>query len=423
MNMSSRNQYLLEVRPEYLKTKSKKIRSSLLDEAEKRTKLNRKYLLEKLKPRSNLDIIAKHRKKKKEYYDNSVTPALVTMWQIFDHPCGARLETSLKNETERLRKLGELSCSDEVSKKLQEMGSATIDRKLKHQKEIEIAKDKYHKKKNPLLYQKIPVKVFAEQDRSVLGNMQIDLVEHCGASAAGQFVCSLDATDISSGWTEQEAVWGKGQENTKIGIDNVRGRCPFSWVEIHSDGGTEFINAHLFAYSVDTGIDFSRSRAYKKNDNCLVEQKNYTHVRRLVGYLRYDKEEEMHLINGLYRGPLRLYKNFFQPVIKLISKERDGGKLHRRYDKPKTPYQRIMESGEVSSDKKEELEKIYSSLNPADLKRQIGKKTNAIFKFYQTKMNSQKVEDPPSLKASEGQRKKKISMRFSEVCWTPVSVR
>ena len=291
------------------------------------------------------------------------------------------------------------------------MGSATIDRKLKHQKEIEIAKAKYYKKNNPLLHQKIPVKVFAEQDRSVLGNMQIDLVEHCGASASGQFVCTLDVTDISSGWTEQEAVWGKGQENTKQGIENARSRCPFSWNEIHSDGGTEFINANLYAYSVDTGIDFSRSRAYKKNDNCLVEQKNYTHVRRLVGYLRYDTPQEMDLINDLYRNEQRLYKNFFQPVIKLTSKERDGGKLHRKYDKPKTPYQRIVESDEVSKEKKAELEKIYLSLNPAELKRQIEKKTKAIFKVYQAKINSQKVEE-----------KKRISVRFSKFNQTPVSV-
>lgn len=411
MNMQSRNEYLQEARGEYLKTKSKKKRGELLDEAEQRTKLERKYPTQKLRPKSNIDNLPAKRKKRPQFYDNSIKPALVKMWRIFDHPRGQRLETSLKNETEKLRKLGELSCSDIVAKKLQTMGSATIDRKLKHQKEIEIAKAKYHQKKNPLLYQKIPVKVFAEQDRTVLGNMQIDLVEHCGASAAGQFARSLDVTDISSGWTEQEAVWGKGQENTKTGIDLARARYPFSWAEIHSDGGAEFINAHLYAYSTDTGLEFSRSRAYKKNDNCLVEQKNYTHVRRLVGYLRYDREEEMNLINDLYRNEQRLFKNFFCPVIKLISKERDGGKLHRKYDKPRTPYQRIMESDEISNEKKVELEKIYLSLNPAELKRQIKKKTDAIFKFYQAKINSQKVEE-----------KKQISVRFSEVSRIPVSV-
>lgn len=410
MNMQSRNQYLKEVRIEYLKTKSKKRRGELLDEAEKRTQLDRKHLTKKLKPKSNLDVVAEHRKKKEEYYDNSVKPALVRMWKIFDFPCGQRLEPLLKSETEKLRILKELSCSDEIAKKLQEMGSATIDRKLKHQREIEIVKKKYGKKIHPLLYQKIPVKVFAEQDRSELGHMQLDLVEHCGASAAGQFVCTLTGTDGFSGWTDEEAVWGKGQENIKNGLNNERGRCPFLWVEIHSDGGTEFINSHLFKYSIESSLEFSRSRPYKKNDNCLVEQKNYTHVRKLVGYLRYDTIEEMNLLNDLY-GDTRLFKNFFQPVIKLISKERIGGKLHRKYDKPKTPYQRIMESPEVSKSRKEKLKKMYGSLNPAELKRQIDKKLDVLYKTYQEKNNSQRVDE-----------KKKISARFSGVRRIPISV-
>lgn len=411
MNMPSRNQYLKEVRIEYLKTKSKKKRGELLDEAEKRTKLERKYLTQKLKPKSNLDKVPQHRKKKKEYYDNSIKPALVKLWRIFDYPCGQRLEPLLKSETEKLRRLKEISCSDATTKKLMEMGSATIDRKLKHQKQLELAKKKCGKKIHPLLYQKIPVKVFSEQDRSVPGHIQIDLVEHCGASAAGQFACSLTGTDISSGWTEQEAVWGKGQENTRQGIDHERQRCPFDWVGIHSDGGTEFINAHLFRYSEDTDLEFSRSRPYKKNDNCLVEQKNNTHVRRLVGYLRYDTQEEMDLLNDLYRNEQRLFKNFFQPVIKLISKTREAGKLHRKYDKPITPYQRIMESKEVSKKKKQELQEIYLSLNPAELKRQIDKKLNELYAMYQQKNNSLKVEE-----------KKKISVRFSGVRRIPISV-
>src|SRR4030042_6245707 len=332
MNMQSRNQYLVELRTEYLKNKSRKVRGSLLDEAEKRTQLNRKYLMDKLKPKSSLDRLASERRKRPQYYDNSVKPALVRMWQIFDHACGQRLQTSLRDETDRLRKLGELSCSDIVAEKLKQSGSATIDRKLKHTKKIERAKKKYGKK-HPLLYQSIPVKVFAEQDRSVVGNMQIDLVEHCGASASGQFVNTLTATDISSGWTEQAAVMGKSQEHTHLGIDNARQRCPFSWKEMHSDGGTEFINDHLFRYSVGTELGFSRSRPYKKNDNCLVEQKNNTHVRRLVGYLRYDTAEERDMLNDLYGGDLRLYKNFFSPVIKLVLKERYGGREQPVFEK------------------------------------------------------------------------------------------
>lgn len=414
MDMQSRNQYLVELRTEYLKTKSKKKRGKLLDEAEKRTKLERKYLTQKLKPKSNLDKLKTERKKKELTYNNSVKPALVAMWKIFDNPCGQRLEPLLKSETDKLRSLGELDCSDIVAEKLKAMSSATIDRKLKRTKEIELAKTKY-KKKHPLLYQSIPVKVFAEQDREQLGNIQIDLVEHCGSSALGQFVNTLTATDISSGWTEQSAIMGKSQENTKDGIDGARARCPFSWKEIHSDGGTEFINAHLFRYSENSDLDFSRSRPYKKNDNCLVEQKNGTHVRRLVGYLRYDTVEEMNILNDLYRNELRLFKNFFQPVIKLVLKERVAGKIHRVYDKPRTPFHRLLESSEISEKKKQELKKIYGSLNPAELKRQIDKKLDMLYKTYQQKNNennSQKVDEPALAKGFGEAKKKKISVRF-----------
>ena len=393
MNMQSRNEYLKEVRIEYLKTKSKKKRGELLDEAVKRTKLERKYLTQKLKPKSNLDKKTTERKKKKEHYDNSIKPALVTMWKIFDRSCGQRLETSLKDETDRMRQLGELACSDEVAEKLKEISSATIDRKLKHQREIEIAHKKYSKKINPLLYRQIPVKVFEEQDRNIVGNMQIDLVEHCGGSALGEYANTLDCTDIYSGWTEQEAIMGKGQGATLEGLDSCRSRCPFSFKEIHSDGGTNFINFHLLKYSAESGIEFSRSRPYKKNDNCLVEQKNWTHVRKNVGYFRYDTFEEVCLLNDLYGNEWRLYKNFFSPVIKLVLKERLDGRTRRVYDKPRTPYARLMETTELSKNNREELRRIYLSLNPAELKRNIDRKLDNLYKFYKQKNNRQNDEN------------------------------
>jgi hypothetical protein len=406
MDMHSRNQYLKELRTEYLKTKSKKIRGELLNEAEKRTKLDRKHLVVKLRPKSNLDKDASGRKRRKQYYDNSVKPALVRMWKIFDYPCGQRLVSLLETETDKLRTLGELKCSDVVAGKLKKMGSATIDRKLKHQKEIERMGRKYHRKIHPLLYQKIPVKVFEEQDRSVLGNIQIDLVEHCGQSAAGQFVNTLSVTDISSGWWEGEAVMGKGQERTFQGLQRTRNRSPFPWREIHSDNGTEFINWHLLKYTLKERLDFSRSRPYKKNDNCLVEQKNWTHVKKFVGYSRYDTEKELITLNSLYRNDLRLYKNFFQPVIRLISKERIGGRIHRKYDTPKTPYHRLLESREITQKDKQELERIYHSLNPAQLKRTIDSRLKELHKI------NQKVDV-----------NKKASVRFSTNYPEAVSVR
>jgi len=393
MNMQSRNQYLKELRSEYLKTKLKKGRGTLLDEAAKRTKLNRKYLMEKLKPKSNMDKDKSQGKKRKQFYDNSIKPALVQMWRIFDYPCGQRLETLLKSETDKLRLLGELDCSDKTAAKLKTMGSATIDRKLRHQKEVERIREKYQRKIHPLLYQKIPVKVFGEQNRQELGNIQIDLVEHCGSSASGEFIHTLSTTDINTGWWEGEAIMGRGQERTFHGIQEARGRYPLSWQEIHSDNGAEFINAHLFGYTEKEGLDFSRSRPYKKNDNCLVEQKNWTHVKKFVGYLRYDTDKELNILKNLYRNELRLYKNFFQPVIKLISKERIKGRIHRRYDAAKTPYQRVIESKEVSENKKQELKKIYLSLNPAQLKRDIGGKLGMLYGAYQEKNGTLKMEN------------------------------
>jgi len=380
------------LRKEYLQTKDKKARGELLDEAEKRTDLERKYLIKKLCAKSNLDRNKEDRKKRKVVYDNRVTAALAVCWRIFDHPCGQRLASLLKTETDRLRKLGELRCSDEVTVKLQKISFRTIDEKLQHTKEVERQKQKYHRKIHPLLYEKVPVKVFGEQDRNSLGNIQIDLVEHCGSSAAGEFLCTLSTTDIASGWWEGEAIIGKGQERTFRGIELTKERYPFPWKEVHSDNGTEFINWHLYRYCEKEKLKFSRSRPYKKNDNCLVEQKNWTHVKKCVGYLRYDTMKEQNILNDLYRNELRFYKNFFQPVMKLVSKERIGGKIHRRYDAPKTPYHRVMESPEVSRKEKQRLKKIYESLNPAELKRTIDKKLNHLYEIYQQKNKSSKVE-------------------------------
>lgn len=369
-------------------------KSRLLAEAVKRTRLDQKYLIKKLKPRSNLDRIEVIRRSRNVIYDGEVKVALARCWEIFDHPCGQRLAPLLKTETNRLRQFGELQCSDTAAAKLNTVSARTIDEKLQHTKEVERMKRKYHKKIHPLLYQRVPVKVFAEQDRKALGTIQIDCVEHCGASASGEFIHTLSTTDIATGWWEGEALIGRGQERTQEAISRARRRYPFPWKEVHSDNGTEFINWHLYRYCEKEKIDFSRSRPYKKNDNCLVEQKNWTHVKKFVGYLRYDTEEELCVLNDLYHNEMGLFKNFFQPVIKLVSKERAGGKLHRKYDVPKTPYARLLESGEMSQDVQEELRRIYESLNPAALKRTIDTKLNLLYKAYQSKQTSLPKVEP-----------------------------
>jgi len=398
MDMHSRDQYLKQLRVEYLKTRAKKGKSRLLDESEKRTGLNRKYLIRKLRVLSNLDKKKGKVRRRKQVYDGEVRAALVRCWEIFDYPCGQRLKPLLGEEVKRLRGLRELLCSDEVADKLSRIGARTIDEKLRHQKEVEGLKRKYRQRKHPLLYQKIPVKLSHEHDRTQLGNVQIDLVEHCGQSVRGEYINTLSSTDVGSGWWEGEAVMGRSQEVVFNGLKRVRSRFPFSLKEIHSDNGTEFINWHLFRYTNKEKLGFSRSRPNKKNDNCFVEQKNWTHVKKFVGYLRYDRKEELGMLNELYRNELRLYKNFFQPVIKLTSKERMGGKIHRKYDNPRTPYRRIMESGEVEERTKQKLMKIYMSLNPAELKRAIDDKLNKLYMIYKHKNKAKEVNIGKKLK-------------------------
>jgi len=398
MDMYSKNQYLkalIEKRGYLLK--SKKEKSRLLDEYCQTTGQNRDYVIRKIRTgvylKSNFG-----KRKREEYYDGYVRETLVKIWRIFDYPCGQRLKPLIQTEIDRLKNLGEIDCSEKVVVKLKKISSATIDRKLRHQKEIERIRKKYQKKVHPLLYQKIPVKLSDELDRSQLGNIQTDLIEHCGQSARGEYLNTISNTDIATGWWEGEAIMGRGQIPTQEGLDRARKRFPFQWKEIHSDNGTEYINFHLFRYTQREGLGFSRSRPNKKNDNCFVEQKNWTHVKKYVGYLRYDSKEEQEILNDLYRNELRLYKNFFQPVIKLVLKERVGGKIHRRYETAKTPYQRVMESKEVSEEKKKELRKLYLSLNPAELKRAIDRKLDLLWKVYQKKNKSSKVEPKKKLK-------------------------
>ena len=158
---------------------------------------------------------------------------------------------------------------------------------------------------------------------------------------------------------------GKSQESTFQALIKIRGRTLFDWKGLDSDNGPEFIDDILYKYCHREGLEFTRSRPYKKSDNAYIEQKNWTHVRKVLGYLRYDTIGELMIINSFYRNELRLYKNFFQPVMKLVSKERIGGRVKRKYDTPRTPYQRLVESGQLPEESKEELETIYLSLNPA----------------------------------------------------------
>ncbi|MFQ6093410.1 MAG: transposase [bacterium] len=381
MDMRARHQYLETLIPRYLKA-DRRGKTRLLNEYCLNTGQNRKYVICKIQKMAFEEL--KPRKRRARHYGPEVQEALWKIWKIFDGPCGQRLKPLLEKEVGRLRELGELRVSDETYAKLLTISSATIDRLLRSKKESWKAQRRYGQSKAGLIAQRIPLRL-TDWDTSCVGYVEMDLVFHCGASTAGDFISSLSVLEISSGWWEGEAVMGRAQGRTFQALKAIRERSPFDWLGIDSDNDQMFINHQLLRYCEEEGLEFTRSRPYRKNDNAYIEQKNSTHVRKPLGYLRYDTPEELHLINDLYRTELRLYKNFFQPVMKLRTKERVEGKLRRRYDKPKTPFQRLLESGKLSRRAQEALEELYSSLNPAELKRQIERKLNRLYEVYHKK--------------------------------------
>ena len=387
--MHSRNEYLRVIRESYCKAITRKEKTQLLDEYCRNTGQSRKYVIWKI---HRAVLKPKQRKKRKEQYDGQVKAALAKIWEIFDYPCGQRLKPILQAEVDRLRELGEIEVTDEVAQKLKILGSATIDRKLKHQREVlHLLRSKGGPKPGSLLKQKIPIKL-TDWDTSEVGYVEVDLVVHCGSSVLGEHINTVSSTEVSSGWWEGEAIMGKSQEHSFWALKEIRQRTPFEWKGLDCDNGSEFINQILYKYCQREGLEFTRSRANRKNDNAYIEEKNWTHVRKVLGYLRHDSYEELAIMNDLYHHELRLYKNFFQPVMKLQSKERIGGRVKRRYDVPRTPYQRLMESGQLPEGAKQELQGIYCSLNPAQLKREIDAKLEELYKVYEEKKRTQQAD-------------------------------
>jgi hypothetical protein len=221
-----------------------------------------------------------------------------------------------------------------------------------------------------------------------VGNLQVDYVEHCGGSNGGDYVHTLSLADIASGWWEGEPISARTQKATHEALQRIRQRIPFRIREIHPDNDGGLINDLLWRYCKQAGIRMSRSRPYQKNDNAWVEQRNWTHVRKMVGYQRYDTMPELMLMRGLY-GELRLYKNFFQPTMKLQSKIRVEGRIHRRYEAASTPYQRLMESGQLTRQAKKRLQQQYESLNVANLKRKIDELRNRLFRMAEGKSGNE----------------------------------
>lgn len=380
--MHAREQYLEQVRKEYRRA-SKKEKTRLLNEARKRTHLARKVLIRKLAHPAKLK---QPKPKRGVSYGADVLTTLVELWELFDFACGQRLVAALRTEVPRMRAAGQLRCSDEVAAKLAKISASTVDRLLRREKQVRRVNRPRSSTVHPLLYQKIPVKIVAEWDTEEVGNVQVDYVEHCGRSSGGQYIHTVSVVDIASGWWEGEAITARTQEATRDALDRIRKRVPFRFREIHPDNDHGLINDLLWRYCRQRQIKLSRSRPYKKNDNAWVEQRNWTHVRKEVGYRRFDTTGELAALSALYAA-LRLYKNFFQPALKLKAKERVGGKIHRKYAPAATPYQRLLDSGQLSTAAEKRLRNQYAQLNVVGLRREIDRLRNALFDLVEGKVD------------------------------------
>jgi hypothetical protein len=223
-------------------------------------------------------------------------------------------------------------------------------------------------KPGTLLKQQIPIRTYTDWNDKRPGFLEMDLVDHSGGLAQGDFAQTLNMTDVASGWTEMQAVPNKAQSHVFAAIQTIRARLPFSLLGIDSDNGGEFINDQLWRYCTREQLTFTRSRSGRKNDNAYVEQKNWSVVRRLVGYGRYDTPGQVKLLNQLYSA-YRLYVNFFLPIVKLQCKVREGSHTRKVYDKPQTPYQRLLDSATLTSAQKQALTKQYQTLDVVQLRQ------------------------------------------------------
>ena len=303
-------------------------------------------------------------------YDAAVAAAAQLVWEAAGQIGTKRLEPFVPELVARLRACDELALEPATEQRLCQASAATLERLLAPARRTVPPRGRTLTRAGTWLKQQIPIRTFADWDDAQPGFLAVDLVGHCGESTAGSYLHTLTAVDVASGWVELEALWGKHQRRVRAAVHAVRRRLPVALKGVDSDNGSEFINQELYTSCQEAQITFTRSRPYKKNDSAHVEQKNGAIVRALVGYDRYESRAAWEQLQRIYRL-VRLHANFFQPVQKLLSKTREGAKVRRVYDRAQTPYQRLAASGVLSPAKQQELARLYTSLNPLRLRRDI----------------------------------------------------
>jgi hypothetical protein len=314
------------------------------------------------------------------YDTETLLVPLKRIWKAANLPCSKRLKAILPEWLRGyVKTYGPIS--QEMAVALLRISPSSIDRMLNPVRAKYTKHGRGTTKPGTLLRKHIQVKT-NQWDEFRPGFLEADTVAHCGSSTEGMYANTIDCVDIATGWTEQRAVWGKNYQDVIDQIKDIEQSLPFPIRGFDADNGGEFLNHHLFRYLTERKrpIQFTRSRAYKKDDNAHIEQKNWTHVRQWLGYDRLDSPEAVPLMNELYTSEWRLFLNFFCPSVKLLEKKRVASKIIKRYDKPKTPFRRVLESPDVSDESKRKLKEQYKTLNPFELRKALEVKLKKIFK-------------------------------------------
>lgn len=377
MSQRSKREMIEAIRPRYLKA-NKAGKEQILDEFIATTGYHRKYAIRVLKHGQKPKGLKKPGRRK--IYQGEVVDVLEQIWEIYGRICSKRLQPFLPEAVRVLERCNELSLSPEIKQLLLSMSRATIDRCLRKARFTHPQHGLSTTKPGSLLKKAIPIRTFTPWEDEHPGFLEIDLVAHCGISSEGVYLNTLTATDLATGWTECMALPNKTQFAVSQAIAVLRQNLPFALLGLDSDNGSEFINDTLYQYCLSEKITFTRSRPYQKNDQAHVEQKNWSVVRHTVGYDRLETPEELSLLNSIY-SDLRLYINFFQPVLKLINKQWLDGKTIHTYDQAKTPFRRVLGLDSLSVEIKARLTDQYLHLNPVALRASIDSKVALLWKI------------------------------------------
>lgn len=380
MSIASKYEYFRAIYDRYHSVK-KAIKKIILDEFCKNCNYNRKYAIRLLnspietKSANNLS----RRGRKKTYDDATIEIVLKDIWVATNLPCSKRLKHLIPIWLPFYKKH---PLSEEIKEKLLTISASTIDRIMAPSRAKFCKKGLATTKPGSIIKKHIPVKTNQWNEQKP-GFLEADTVAHCGSSVAGMFVYTVNCVDIATQWTEQRAVWGKGEKGVLNAITDIESHLPFTVKGFDCDNGSEFLNWHLVRHFQDRNkpVQFTRARPYKKNDNAHVENKNWTHIRQYIGYQRFDKPQLVEMLNELYSSHWNLYFNFFNNSFQLIEKKRIKSKIIKKYDAPKTPYQRIMKSEFISQKTKQQLKRIMENLDPFELQHQMKQKINKIIKL------------------------------------------